>query len=293
LLQDEHDESSKIEFRPDVTGMNNGALFLKVESKNSERLMNKAKDELVEKFHIDAMQLFPRGSQGILGITSCPTLINVYEIYFLREFKTRLLGSFQVSYLSDRSLFLNCWFNIICWVAGIQEPNRSFHLPYNVRWKTPNNHHVTWKGDVVVKEFHTTDEERSNRIRDVYERKLPNVEWGKVDNNKVITIHRIGRRLEECLKNRIITKNQIWEGVVAGVQQLHDMGFAHTDISITNVFVDERGVVFIDDLEYLSPVDAAPRDGYGRVAADSPIPTTARELDHLQLMNFGTELAKL
>eukprot|EP01038_Epipyxis_sp_PR26KG_P009143 gene9143-12329_t len=118
---------------------------------------------------------------------------------------------------------------------------------------TPNNHYVTWMGATIVKEFKTSNKVRNERIRNVYENNFPNIEWGTVINDKMISISRIGRLVSDCRRNNEITKEQISKGILAGLEQLHSIGLAHTDISITNSFVDKDGVVFIVDLEYLTP----------------------------------------
>ncbi len=43
--------------------------------------------------------------------------------------------------------------------------------------------------------------------------------------------------------------------IALGVKELHEIGFAHCDISLNNIFVEfGTNVVFLDDLEYLTPI---------------------------------------
>jgi len=293
LRQDRHNKS---DFKPDVTVMKSGAIVMKVESISNENLMSLAEQEMLSKFHETAVDVFPKGQKGIFGLLSCPTLINIYGIFYEeKKFQITLLNSFRVSTLSERCRFLCCWFNIICWVAQSNGPNRSFHLPYNVRIKTPNCHHVTWKGTHIIKEFKTINPIRNERIQSVYSQEFPNVEWGKVISDNSIEIHRLGHRIQKYLHDGKgqLTKVHILEGVMAGLDQLHRMGLAHSDISIDNVFVDrDNDTVFINDLEYLCPLDDPPRPGYGHVSGGKT-PKNAQELDDLQLDYFKFRLALL
>ena len=45
------------------------------------------------------------------------------------------------------------------------------------------------------------------------------------------------------------------EQVRLGLDELHSIGLAHCDISVDNVLIDDNGVVFLGDLEYLTPVN--------------------------------------
>ena len=110
-------------------------------------------------------------------------------------------------------------------------------MRYGTPYGTPNKHHVTWIGATIVKEFKTSNKVRNERIRTVYANNFPNTEWGTVINENTISISRIGRLLSDCLRNNEITKEQISDGILAGLGQLHSIGLAHTDISIANVLL--------------------------------------------------------
>ncbi len=78
--------------------------------------------------------------------------------------------------------------------------------------------------------------------------------------------------------------------ISAGVADLHALGFAHTDIKIANVFVD-KGVAFLDDLEYVVKTDAlARRSGRGFNYFG---PQTAAEQDLQQLQLFAADVTRL
>jgi hypothetical protein len=70
---------------------------------------------------------------------------------------------------------------------------------------------------------------------------------------------------------------------------LHSLGFAHTDIKVDNVFV-QRGVAFLDDLEYLRDVGGPPRnDGRGVTEAVA----TAGEQDIAQFQLLKCDLSRM
>ena len=70
------------------------------------------------------------------------------------------------------------------------------------------------------------------------------------------------------------------------MMDLHGLGFAHTDIKMDNVFV-ENGVAFLDDLEYLREVTDPPRPD-GRDLAE--VVTSAGEQDESQFQILIAEL---
>jgi serine/threonine protein kinase len=77
--------------------------------------------------------------------------------------------------------------------------------------------------------------------------------------------------------------------VTIGVAQLHSMGFAHTDIKVDNIFVD-KGIAFLDDLEYVTPVTAAARsEGRGLTGR----PQSACDQDIAQLELFSGDVMRL
>ena len=69
-----------------------------------------------------------------------------------------------------------------------------------------------------------------------------------------------------------------------GIDSLHQLGFSHTDIKMSNIFVDQNGYdAFIDDLEYLTAVNGPPRSDAPGSASES-----ARGQDMFQLEIFAT-----
>lgn len=40
------------------------------------------------------------------------------------------------------------------------------------------------------------------------------------------------------------------------IKQLHELGLEHGDISVNNIFVDDKEVAFLDDLEYSASCDS-------------------------------------
>lgn len=75
-----------------------------------------------------------------------------------------------------------------------------------------------------------------------------------------------------------------------GVADLHARGYAHTDIKVTNIFVDQ-GIAYLDDLEYVVRTSApARREGQGLAEAAGQ---TAREQDLAQLELLAGDVLRL
>jgi len=174
-------------------------------------------------------------------------------------------------------------------VANIRGPQELFHLKPDVRVPTTNGHHVTWTNEGLLKEFHSIEEEQMNRIQQVYSLRLANVEWGTVKDGRSVMVTRVGFRLQDALTKRLCGRDAILADVESCVNQLHGLGSAHCDISIQNVFVDERPphAAFLVDLEYLTPLRARAPDVRN---APNPPPTDAESLDKYQLQIFKNEL---
>ena len=74
--------------------MKYGAIVARVELKANETMMALAGAELVPEFHENPVEVIPKGTRGFRSITSCPTLIETYEIYVLEKtFKSNLIDS--------------------------------------------------------------------------------------------------------------------------------------------------------------------------------------------------------
>ena len=77
---------------------------------------------------------------------------------------------------------------------------------------------------------------------------------------------------------------------VIGVADLHALGYAHTDIKVDNIFVD-NGTAFLDDLEYVVETSAPARlEGPGLVAGAV---LTAQEQDLAQLELLSGDVLRL
>jgi serine/threonine protein kinase len=77
-----------------------------------------------------------------------------------------------------------------------------------------------------------------------------------------------------------------------GVNHLHGLGFAHTDIRVDNMLVDSAGVVFVGDLEYVVPL-ASPARRDGRAALPREQQQTAQHQDMAQLALLEAEVTAL
>lgn len=190
--------------------------------------------------------------------------------------------------------FIQDIFKIIRWIRTVTGPNRHFHLVQNVKVTTRNGYSICWTGTELQKTFKCFDANRLKRIATVYEAHLPNVEWGEVPDRsrKSITIRRIGKRLLTALREHLVTKDQIRVQLTQAVEQLHQIGLAHCDICLENAFFDEpTNSVFLDDLEYLTPIRDPPPH-HTRIPPDAQI-ATALELDMLQLQGLEECLRRM
>jgi hypothetical protein len=150
------------------------------------------------------------------------------------------------------------------------------------------------------------------RIGEVYAARLPNVEWGTVEQPNLLKVTRVGFTLDTALFNKMISRENAIEHVrkgewvnsshtiqfvhcyccflvYAGVADLHELGFAHTDIKVANVFVTD-GVAFLDDLEYVVKA-TAPARKQGRSYAGGV--QTAADQDLAELELFAGDVLRL
>jgi hypothetical protein len=228
LFRDQKDPSSVANSRPDDTLMNKAALLVKNVVKPDVTYEEAAEKELTSKFGRDVVKVFPRGRNSVFGMTTFPQRINIFEIKFdptSDSFSTDILISFDMRHLPQRVEFVQTLFKMAQWMASVEGPNVGFHLPPGVRIRTPNNHHVTWQEGVIIKELNLargTTTMRANRtaqmerIRQVYEAHLPNMEWGEVLEPSTLRIERLGMRLRDALTAKLIIKDKAIKDVTAG-----------------------------------------------------------------------------
>jgi len=304
VLQNEHDASSTAMKRPDTSIEINGALCLRGEAKYDVIDLETAQEELVDKFHPKAIARFPEKSKKIIGIASALGMIRMclisHVLERLKKFEAELRTSYTVSNLSERVRFIVDLFKIMRWMMTVKGANAKFHLSPGIRRITPNRHHVTWTSEGILKEYnHHRDDiaQRMGFMERVYTHQPPlvHVESGRIfpgTSNCMIT--RIGNKLQTALDRGTVTRAQIMDGVRRGLQELHDLQLAHCDVSVSNVYVDDDGVVFLDDLEYLTPIDdAPPHKTRLPLGIDPASVTTARQLDELQFQKFCSDINSL
>jgi hypothetical protein len=261
FYRDQKDMSSQVRLRPDATMFKNGALFAKLEEKASSVDLDHAASELCSKFHMNAGKLFPLGSDCILGIVAAKFIITTYKI-ISRDggFESVFLRSYNFKTVIPRIDFLYDIIRYMRFVASITGPKESFHLVPDIRMKTTNGHHVTWTNDGLYKVYRKISEQQIDRMKFIYQNNLPNVEHGRFLKNRTFLVTRIGYTLNNALMKKLVNRSDAFEQVKNGMIQLHECGLAHCDIRLRNVFVDLHSPfqVFLDDLEYLTPIDATP-----------------------------------
>jgi len=290
----QHDPSSAVRRRPDTTLMCNNALLVKAEAKLNASDMEAAKEQLRTSFFSGAQRCLPRSSMACLGITTCSTGAEMYKICFVNgRFSLALYKGYNLHLVpGSRVAFIVDIFKAMRWMASVDGPVSAFHLVPSVRRQTRNLHHVTWCSEGILKEYRNPRSHVIERILAVYSHRLPHVEWGHAvsGDGNAIMITRVAMRLMDAISSNTITRNTAVDHVRMGMAELHAVGYAHCDIVLENVFVD-NGVAFLDDLEYLTPVDqAAPNNA--RWDSKNHPGLTARGLDMLLIDSLAIEVLR-
>ncbi len=92
-----------------------------------------------------------------------------------------------------------------------------------------------------------------------------------------------------AIRKNYIAKEQVIDNIRSALDELHNIGFAHCDLKLSNCFYDrDARCAFLDDLEYLTLLEESPPD----VRVSFPLPDTARELDELQFVEFVKEIRR-
>jgi hypothetical protein len=187
----------------------------------------KAEKELTDKLDEGAIKLFPANSQSIFAMTSFPNSIYIYAMDFhltSNAFTITQLRGFDMRHLAERVQFVQAIFKIAQWISKVGGPQAPFHLVPGVRFETPNGHHITWKKGMILKELKQAIgtrgaaiamSEQLQRINEVYNAHLANVEWGAVQEPNFLMVTRIGFTLETALHGNMISK----EAAIAHVTQ--------------------------------------------------------------------------
>jgi hypothetical protein len=264
-----------------------------------------ASNELIDKFHQNAVNVFPSGCTRVIGIASAFGAIRIYFIDYSSasntKFSTSLYRQYGVQRLTERVRFIVDMFKVMRWMHSISEPNERYHLCPGIRMETRNHHHVIWTSQGLLKEYnhrinYTVQLNRINQIYNTVPKPL-HVEYGYVNNNPSFPnscmITRLGYMLTKENINRFrLTPDEVMKQVSKGLEELHAIGFAHCDVCIANVFIDSDGIVFLDDLEYLTSINDPPphktRLPYGTNEGDV---VTALTLDTLQYQQFCNHVA--
>ena len=294
FYRDQKDQSSLARLRPDSTMFVNGAIFAKVEEISKMEDLEVAMLELCNKFSKNARNLFPLGSDRILGLTSTIDVIKMYTLHYQensQDYVSVLRNTYSLKNIEGRVEFICDIIKFMRYVATIVGPQHSFHLIPDVRLQTTNGHHVTWSYhqncDGLLKEFRSITSEQIQRINIVYSHNLENVEKGLIIDNNKIFITRIGFTLQHAIIKGLIARNVAFNHIKSGVNQLHNLGYAHCDIRFRNIFVDLTfpHLTFLNDLEYLTPLNEIPLN-------KPDFNGTAEQYDQLLLDELYIEIMK-
>lgn len=300
VYYNQKDQSSMVRLRPDVALYMNGALFLKGEQKAKQQDLEIAEVELVDKLHSSALNVFPMGSRSILGFTSTLKIVTIFHISHQDDsFTTHTPLNFEMSHERGRVEFLVFLMKFLRFVVTIERPNQRFHLVPNIRKRTLNGHHVTWVREGILKEYRTLrSDQQMQWIGEVYQLSLLHVEHGYIVADRTSIATRVGRTLSACITDGTVTIDVAFTHIRLGVDELHRNGFAHCDICVDNCLVDVSGptpLVFLDDLEYIRPIDypPPPPPHNSRLPPGTALPSTAQELDKLQLQSLKNQIVHI
>lgn len=217
VYRDQVDPSSIVRKRPDDTIVNRGCVCLKNEAKADQIEAEDARKELTDKLNPEALKVFPANSKSIFGMTTFPNLINLFSIGFdskANSFSTSPIASFDVRHLSERVRFIKAVFKIAEWISAVPGPHEEFHLIPGVRRKTPNGHHITWTQDCLLKELKWRTTSRCEikatmkYIGEIYTARLPNVEWGTVEEPNFLRVTRVGFPLKKAILAGMISREK-------------------------------------------------------------------------------------
>jgi hypothetical protein len=229
VYRDQASPSSIAQKRPDDTVVHNGAVGLKNEAKADVAQVLTAQRELTDKLSVDAVRIFPAKSYSIFGMTTFPSHIYLYSIDFCAAtgtYSTQHIRDYDMRVPMYRVHFIQAVFKIAEWMAAIKGPNVNFHLVPGVRVRTPNGHHVTWTKDCLLKELKVKPGTRStaaaelsatvDRIAQIYDASLLNVEWGVVELPNLLRVTRIGFTLRTAVAEGKITRQAAIQGIRQG-----------------------------------------------------------------------------
>jgi len=241
-------------------------------------------------------------ASAVLGLASAGSIscLGLIECDNRGVFAFRELANFQTDDLSGKVSMLVALVKLLRFAVAVPGPNSKFHLIPGIRRRTPNGHHVTWLRDGLLKELRAPlSSQRMVWLQTIYAAKCLHVEHGIVRNSGDVMITRIGPKLQDCIEGRVVSKETAIHHIRAGIHELHQLGFAHCDISVHNCFVDTCGpspVVFLDDLEYVRPLQDAPppvETHNSRLPRGVAYPSTAQQLDLLQFESLQAEIERM
>ena len=180
-------------------------------------------------------------------MTSFHYHINLYSIEFdatTSTFSTSPLCSFDLRHLHERVRCIKAIFKMAEWMSTVSGPREGFHLYPGVRTQTTNGHQVTWIRNYLLKEQTLRKSGRGlgfrlglkrarsptvaeweatmEHISAIYAARLPNVEWGTVEEPNKLKITRLGFTLKYAIivKN-IITRVRALADIQKGEQHMY------------------------------------------------------------------------
>ena len=304
-----NDASSGAGICCDISVLCNDALCVKMEFKADATEQPHEKEELVRNFSAEAGELFPMNGRTMVGLIATPTVVEMFLITYIMSSTSYVIGNavrtYRMDDVAERVLLAIDAFKLCRWIVAIEGPTRKFHLVPDLRRKTRNGHHITWKRSGLKKEYNANVSQTTlTRIDTIIRAHLPHVEWGNILSENTVLITSVGCRVRDVLsrlldpESKAQLKVKLIEDVREGLNSLHNLELAHCDLCLESVFYEEArfdrpGRFFISDLEYLTPLHESVPLKNLRLYPGSGVPSTPLELDELNFRSLVSEVELL
>lgn len=265
-----HGSSTLNKYRPDFVLTYNDAMVLRVEAKASASETSTARKELVSKLRQDAWKCFPVNRFETIGLTYCGPVIGLYTINVQQmgndigiptfSYTTSPLKLYEIG-AADPKFFVDL-FKLLRWIGSVEGAAEQSHIPLFGEFQTPSNHCARLLQDGLHKWHHKDREVLYDVIERIYDAQLRHVERGKVirsaSGNNHLLITSIGQPLQTNPSSEANVRDRVISDIREGLNELHNLGIAHCDVRLTNVFwvVDSyspSGRAVLGDLEFARP----------------------------------------
>lgn len=162
--------------------------------------------------------------------------------------------------LADPKFFVDV-FKLLRWIGSVERLTEQSHILLFRIFRTPNHNYAHLLKDGLHNWHKEGRVVLYDDIEKIYEAPLRHVERGKVirsaSSNRLV-ISSIGQTLFVRPSSEVEVRERVLTGIFEGLNELHNLGYAHCDVRLTNVFwvVDSespQGRAILGDLEFMRP----------------------------------------